>query len=129
MKATPIEIVQAFLMHLNSGRIDQGMDMLAQDVFYHNVPLEPMYGREAVRAFAREFGMGSRLRVDWRTVSIAANGATVLTERVDEFIAADGRKISIPLMGSFVVRNGAIAEWRDYFDLRELERQMATLGM
>lgn len=123
------EVVKQFLEHLNAQRIDDGMDLLAEDVFYHNIPLAPMAGREAVRAFAHEFGMGNSLQVDWQLVSIAENGELVLTERIDNFTASDGKQISIPLMGSFRVRDGHIAEWRDYFDLGELQRQMADLGI
>ncbi|MNL80422.1 Epoxide hydrolase EphG [compost metagenome] len=67
--------------------------------------------------------MGSRLTSSWKTVAIAAAGEVVLTERVDDFITEDGGRISIPLMGSFRVRNGEIVEWRDYFDLGDLTRQ------
>lgn len=123
------EVVQQFLAHLNAQRIDTGMDLLAEDVFYHNIPMEPMKGREAVRVFAHEFGMGSSLEVDWQLVAIAESGDVVLTERVDIFKTAEGKQISIPLMGSFRVRDGLISEWRDYFDLADLQRQMAAIGM
>lgn len=124
----PADVVETFITHLNEGRIDQGMDLLAEDVFYHNIPMAPMTGRESVRAFAHEFGMGTRFKVDWDTIAIAASGDTVLTERVDAFRAADGGLISIPLMGSFRIRDGLIAEWRDYFDLGDFERQLASLA-
>ena len=125
--SAPAELVQSFIRLLNEGQIDAGMDLLAEDVFYHNIPMEPMTGREAVRTFAHEFGMGSRLKVNWKMISFAASGDTVLTERVDEFSTADGGLISIPLMGSFRIRDGLIAEWRDYFDLGDFERQLAAI--
>ena len=124
----PAEVVETFINLLNQGRIDQGMDLLAEDVFYHNIPMEPMIGREAVRAFAHEFGMGTHFKVDWQTIAIAASGDTVLTERIDAFRAADGGLISIPLMGSFRIKDGLIVEWRDYFDLGDFERQLAALA-
>ena len=126
---SPGEVVKQFLTHLNAQRIDDGMDLLAEDVFYHNIPMEPMTGREAVRAFAHEFGMGSSLEVEWQLLALAESGDMVLTERVDIFKAADGKQISIPLMGSFRVRDGQISEWRDYFDLADLQRQMTAMGM
>ena len=123
------EVVKQFLTHLNAQRIDEGMDLLAEDVFYHNIPMEPMKGREAVRSFAHAFGMGSSLEVDWQLVAIAESGDVVLTERVDIFKMANGKQMSIPLMGSFRVRDGLISEWRDYFDLADLQGQMAEIGM
>ena len=125
--SAPAEIVQNFVRLLNEGQIDAGMDLLAEDVFYHNIPMEPMNGREAVRAFAHEFGMGSHFKVHWEMISLAVSGDIVLTERVDEFSTAQGGLISIPLMGSFRIRNGLIAEWRDYFDLGDFERQLAAI--
>ena len=127
--SSAIDVVKQFLTHLNAQRIDDGMNLLAEDVFYHNIPLEPMTGREAVRKFAHDFGMGSSLQVDWQLLAIAESADIVLTERVDNFTAAEGKQISIPLMGSFRVRDGYISEWRDYFDLADLQRQMAAMGM
>ena len=121
------DVVQQFLDHLNAQRIDDGMDLLAEDVLYHNIPMDPMTGRESVRAFAHEFGMGSRLQVDWQLRAIASAGDVVLTERFDIFTAADGQRIAVPLMGSFRVKDGFITEWRDYFDLADLQNQMAAM--
>lgn len=121
--ATSIHVVESFLQHINLGNIDAAMDLLSEDVFYHNIPMQPIIGREAAREFARQFGMGGRLKSNWKTIAIAVSGEVVLTERIDEFTTEDGGRISIPLMGSFRVRDGFIAEWRDYFDLADLTRQ------
>src|SRR3546814_2348555 len=63
---------------------DLAMDLLADNVFYHNVPLEPIVGRENVRAFTHAFGMGTRLRPEWELLAIASIADTVLTERRSE---------------------------------------------
>ena len=124
---TAIEIVEKFLSLVNQDRLDEAMNLLAADVFYHNIPMEPIIGRTAWRASSDAFGMGTRLRTNWKTTAIAASGDTVLTERVDEFSTAAGGRMSIPLMGSFRVRNGLIAEWRDYFDMKDFERQLPAI--
>jgi len=36
----------------------------------------------------------------------------------------DGKKADLPVMGVFVLRDGRIAEWRDYFDLQTIMGQM-----
>src|SRR3546814_7970070 len=105
------------------------MDLLADKVFYHNGPLEPIVVRENVRAFTHAFGMGTRLRPEWELLAIASIADTVLTERVDRFVTEDNHRLAIPLMGSFRVRDDLISEWRDYFDLQDLERQLAAAGM
>jgi limonene-1,2-epoxide hydrolase len=120
---TPQETIEKFLAHWNAKEIDAACDMLSEDVDYHNIPMEPIKGREASRGFLA--AMGDCESIDWQLHAIAANGDTVLTERTDCFNYADGRKLAIPLMGTFKVVDGEITEWRDYFDLGEFQRQMA----
>jgi limonene-1,2-epoxide hydrolase len=48
----------------------------------------------------------------------------VLTERVDNFDLAGGKKLSLPVMGTFEIENGKIQAWRDYFDLATFTSQM-----
>ena len=55
-----------------------------------------------------------------------ANGV-VLTERIDAFEFGD-KGVALPVMGTFEIEGGKIARWRDYFDLREFENQMAALS-
>jgi limonene-1,2-epoxide hydrolase len=63
--------------------------------------------------------------VDWKVLSIAENGNKVLTERLDNFDLAGGKKLSVPVMGTFEIENGKIKAWRDYFDLATFTSQMA----
>src|SRR3546814_20496503 len=111
----PLDIVTRFLSLVNRSLIDKAMDLLADNVFYHNVPLEPIVGRENVRAFTHAFGMGTRLRPEWELLAIASIADTVLTERVDRFVTEDNHRLAIMLMGSFRVRDYLISECRVYF--------------
>src|SRR6056300_1286119 len=120
---TPQETIKKFLAHWNAKEIDAACDMLSEDVDYHNIPMEPIKGREASRGFLA--AMGDCESIDRQLHAMAGNGDTVLTERTDCFNYADGRKLAIPLMGIFKVVDGEITEWRDYFDLGEFQRQMA----
>jgi limonene-1,2-epoxide hydrolase len=52
---------------------------------------------------------------DYEIRNIAANGDTVLTERIDR-VGPPGLTAPVPVMGVFEVRNGKITAWRDYFD-------------
>jgi limonene-1,2-epoxide hydrolase len=124
----PIEVVQTFIEHLNQNLIDDAAALLAEDVLYHNIPMEPMTGRKAWRAFNDKFGVATLIRANWEILAIAQSDDVVLTERIDEFYNAEGRSISIPVMGSFRVRDGVIAEWNDYFDLGDLLIQFAELN-
>jgi limonene-1,2-epoxide hydrolase len=120
-------VVLRFIDHFNANRIDAALELLDENVFYHNIPMEPIRGREDVRAFTYGFGVGTAFRAEWQIVYMAAHGDVVLTERMDVFHAKGGGRIAIPLMGAFRVRDGFIAEWRDYFDLGDFTRQLEAL--
>jgi len=105
--------------------MDAVVDFLAEDVFYHNIPVDPIIGRERVAAYLDRAGPFED--VDWRLISIAAAGDKVLTERIDAFTVA-GRRIALPLMGVFEIRDGKICAWRDYFDMGDYLRQTGQEG-
>ena len=53
-----------------------------------------------------------------------ASGDTVMNERTDRFLQ-NGRWLELPVAGIFVVRDGRIAIWHDYFDLDTIMKQMS----
>lgn len=121
--ANDIELVRRFMMAWNARDVDAIMAMLSPDIFYHNIPMEPMCGTAAVRATVERV-CASASEIDWIVTHIAATGdGTVLTERIDNFTMA-GRPVSVPVMGAFRCQGGVIAEWRDYFDLDTYRRQL-----
>jgi limonene-1,2-epoxide hydrolase len=96
--------------------LDGSVALLSEDVVYHNIPLKPVVGREAVRAYLAKWPMDSCV---WEMRNIAVRGNVVLTERVDRFTSGNDR-ITVPVMGAFEVVDGKIAHWRDYFDMKSL---------
>ncbi|KQO52246.1 limonene-1,2-epoxide hydrolase [Methylobacterium sp. Leaf86] len=122
-----IALVRLFFERISADRFDDAIDLLSEEVFYHNIPLPEIRGRENARSFHKTLGVGSRIRVDWQLLRIAQDGDTVLTERLDLFTAGNGNRITLPTMGSMRVIDGVITEWRDYFDLASFERQAAAL--
>lgn len=122
MNASPTDVVLDFIAAWNANDMERVCAFFTDDVFYHNVPMEPVQGRAAVQHYLTSVGRFDW--VDWQVRSIAANGNTVLTERIDEF-GVSGKHVSLPLMGAFEIRDGRIAAWRDYFDLAMYMRQLA----
>ncbi len=110
--------MSAFIAAFNRMDIDAACDMLADNVVYHNIPMEPLHGREAARAFLK--GMPNLASIEWEVFNTAENGNTVLNEREDRFFMDGGGKMAVRVMGVFKVENDEIVEWRDYFDLAEL---------
>ena len=122
--ATPTETVERFIAAWPEGDAGKLAAFFSEDAIYHNIPMEPIKGREAIEATVAGFiGMVDQLRFD--TTHLVADGPIVMTERIDHFIGAD-RTISLPVMGIFEVHDGLITAWRDYFDLNQFTSQMAA---
>ena len=118
-----LALVEAFIGHWNSGDMDAMFAMCADDITWHNVPMDPIHGKDAMREAVAGFMINVE-SCDWITHSIAENGAMVLTERTDGFVLKDGRNAAIRLMGAFEVNSdGKIVNWRDYFDMAEFQRE------
>jgi len=124
---SPLETARIFFAHWSAGRIEEALAMLADDVLYDNVPLPDIVGRENVRKFHADFGIGSAFKVDWQVTEIAVSGDVVLNEHIDIFTHESGGQITLPVMGTITVENGRITVWRDYFDLGSFERQLAAI--
>ena len=94
----------------------------ADNAVYHNIPVQPIEGIAGIRAIFKAF-LDAFTEARFEIVSLAAEPGLVLTERVDHFTMRDGRKIVLPVSGTFVVRDGRITRFSDYFDLADFERQ------
>ena len=123
------EIEAAFRHHrmLNdTQQWDAYADLFTDDGVYHNIPLDPITGREniadAIATFLRPGPPGIE-GIDFRVINIAANGPVVLTERVDVF-TLPGKSFELPVMGTFEVTDGKISAWRDYFDINQFTSRM-----
>ncbi len=76
--------VLAFIDAWNRLDYDAIYAAMADDIFYHNIPMEPCVGIDAVKAFFDGSGMGSD-GAEGLVHHIVAEGDTVLTERTDKF--------------------------------------------
>ncbi|MHB1787052.1 MAG: limonene-1,2-epoxide hydrolase family protein [Acidimicrobiales bacterium] len=115
------EFIATFIAAWPEGDATKLGSFFSEDAIYHNMPLEPIRGRGAVLAALAAFmGMGGQVGVD--ITHLVADGAIVMTERVDHFIGTE-TTISLPVMGIFEVHDGAITAWRDYFDLNQFTSQ------
>ena len=112
----PVEVVRRFCAAWADGDLDAIVGAFTDDAVYHNIPLDPVTGPEAIRTFIEGF-IGGVDAVEFQIRNIVGSGDVVLTERVDVFVAP-GKRIELPVMGTFELRDGRIAAWRDYFDLQ-----------
>jgi limonene-1,2-epoxide hydrolase len=98
--------------------------IIAEHGVYHNIPVDPVVGPDAIRATLASFTTRVEA-IEFRIASIAADGGTVLTERIDVF-RLPGKEISLPVMGTFEVVDRKIAAWRDYCDMNQYTSQLSA---
>jgi limonene-1,2-epoxide hydrolase len=122
-EAEAIDVVTKFCAAWERVDIDELMNFFTDDAVYHNIPIAPVDGKEAIRTTITGF-TGGVDKIEFVVKHIAATGNVVLTER-DDIFTSPGRIISLPVMGTFEVVDGKIAAWRDYFDLNQFMSQMA----
>ncbi len=92
-----------------------------EDAVYHNIPMEPVQGRDAIRQFIAGF-VAAVDGIEFKVHRQVSAGAVVMNERTDVMHRKDGGEVPLPVMGVFEVRDGQIAAWRDYFDLATITK-------
>jgi limonene-1,2-epoxide hydrolase len=120
---TPESVVREFCRAVERRDVPALVDFFTADAVYHNIPLAPLTGREAIASTLEQF-IGPASSVEFELLGIATQGATVFTERVDRFEIA-GKRVELPVMGAFeVTPEGKIRAWRDYFDMQQFTSQL-----
>lgn len=117
-----IRTVEAFLNALQEADTAAAEELLAADLVYQNVGLPIIHGRDRTMALMRR--MEGRGAFEVSIHRIAADGATVLTERTDALIFGPLR-IQFWVCGVFEVHDGQITLWRDYFDFFDMAKSAA----
>ncbi len=118
------DLILRMIDGFNKIDLDAIVACFADDAIYDNVPMAAVQGTDAIRATLQGF-MGAASEVQWDVVNIVADGAVVLTERVDKFKIND-QWIELRVMGAFEVADGKITAWRDYFDMNQFQTQFAA---
>ncbi len=116
------KLVRDFLGSWEGRDLETICGAFADDAVYHNAPVEPIEGIAGIRAIFQAF-LDAFAEAKLDVVTLAAEPGLVLAERVDYFTMNDGTKVVLPVTGVFVVRNGEITRFTDYFDLADFERQ------
>lgn len=113
----PGALVQSLADGWGAGDLDRIMAHFTDDAVYENVGMGEFVGADAIRGAIEGFlAMGA---FHFETLRQVVDGDVVMNERVDTISMADGNEIAIRLMGVFVLRDGLVAEWRDYFDMTQ----------
>ena len=104
---SPIDVVRRFCAAWSEGMAAEELAaFLTDDAVYHNIPMAPVTGREAIEhnfATIIRPGPPGVERIEFRVVNIAASGPVVMTERIDVF---EGTPIAEPPAMRVVAGNG-----------------------
>ena len=115
-------MVRGFCAIWPERNVDKLLDYFTDEAVYHNMPMEPVTGKNGIREILNMFIPAQDVEAE--ILRIAARGDVVFTERIDRMTMA-GKKVVLPCAGVFEIRDGKIAAWRDYFDLATWQRQTA----
>ncbi len=87
----------------------------AEDGIYHNMPTDPVAGRDNVQAFIAGFAK-DWTETNWDILNLIAKEDVVMVERLDRTKLGD-KSVDLPCFGIFEMQDGKIKVWRDYFDI------------
>ncbi len=125
MTGTPEEIVNEFIARVVRMDLDAACELVADDVEYDNVPMGKVTGPEGIKSVLGQMA-GIVTDVEFVTHRQVAVGNVVMNERTDRF-GVGGRWADLPVAGVFVVEDGRITLWRDYFDMGTMTEMITSL--
>lgn len=110
----PKAVVEQFIECCQNLDFDGGFSLISDDCVYRNMPFHTARGKKRI---VRDLTALGKLLNEFQVemTHIAVNDNVVLTERIDT-LAGKFFRADLKLMGVFVVEDGKITEWRDYFD-------------
>ena len=117
-----IRVVKSFFEALQTLDVDRVLALTTPDIEYQNVPLPPDRGQERVGRTLRLFNrVVTEFEVRFHNIA-ESDGGVVLTERTD-VLRGPMLDLEFWVAGTFEVRDGKIAVWRDRFDLATVALQ------
>jgi len=110
-----VAVIREFIEAWSSLDPDRLAEYFTEDGTYHNMPTQPVTGKDNVRAFIKGF-LATWTETQWDILHILGEGDVVFAERLDRTKTAQGN-VDLPCVGVFEMEDGKIKVWRDYFDL------------
>jgi limonene-1,2-epoxide hydrolase len=117
----PVQVVTQFIDTINEG--PEGFAKAVTRWFtpasvWENVGMSTTTGPDQALGMMQSMAAGGVSAIRIENLAVAALGRTVLTERIDYMLDAQGAsKMQVRCMGAFEVDEaGKITRWTDYFD-------------
>jgi limonene-1,2-epoxide hydrolase len=122
---TAKDVVQEFCDLMVQRDAERLRPFLADAVVYQNTGMPAAFGIDEVIAnVAGQFAMFPD-SYEYQTVNCTADGDVVMNERLDKVKGPDGTVHALPVMGTFIVRDGKITRWTDYWDTGLIAKMMS----
>jgi limonene-1,2-epoxide hydrolase len=119
------QVVQQFCDGMVNRDAEALRPLLTDDVVYQNAGMPSAEGIDAtLAALTFQFEMFPD-SYEYETINVVAEGDVVMNERLDYVRGPDGQRHGLPVMGTFVVRDGKIARWTDYWDSALIAKMMS----
>ncbi len=99
------ELVTEFCKKWTTPDPEELAGYFAEDAVYHNIPMEPVAGRDAIKQFIAGFLAGFD-GIDFQVHRQLSQGDLVMNERTDVMRRKDGKPIRLPVTGVFEIENG-----------------------
>lgn len=110
-----VATIREFIEAWSSLDADRLASYFTDDGVYHNMPAQPVAGRDNVRQFIAGF-LATWTETQWDILNIMGEGDVVIAERLDRTKTTQG-DVDLPCTGVFEMEDGRIKVWRDYFDI------------
>lgn len=98
-------------------------ECMTEDCDYRNVPIEGdrHIGPDEAHSILSRFA--EKWKVDLNVVNLVGDERVVMAERTETFEHRGGTKptFTLPVMGTFEIRDGKVSAWRDYFELSHMK--------
>lgn len=119
------DVVNAFLAAAAKRDYETAVTLVTDDVEYQNMMLPPLHGKAAMQETC-DMLLSMCTDSEWLVHREVENGDVVMNERTDRFLM-NGLWTDLPVAGVFVLRDGLICSWHDYFDLPTIMNAMPSL--
>lgn len=123
-KDANVAVVMKMIEAWNARDGDRIAELFTEDGVLHSMMIDPIVGRENIRP-RMKFLVDNATYMKIEPRNMAVTGNTVLVERTDKF-TFKGHSGSVPVVGVLEIRDGKVAEWREYYDRAEL---LEAMGM
>ncbi len=124
MSQDPVDVVMQMIKAWDDRDGDKIADLFTEDGVLHSMMIDPIKGRENIRP-RMKFLVDNATYMKIEPRNIAVKGNTVFLERTDSF-TFKGHSGKVPVVGVLEIRDGKVAEWREYYDRKELLEAMGV---